>query len=370
MKFIIIKSNLKNAVGIAERIETENLNLPILKNFLLEAEGNRIKITSTNLDIAVSCIVAGKVIEEGRCTAPSRLFSNIISNIPSDRLNIEEKKTKIEIKTDNYEATIQGIPADEFPPTPKIKDQSSFIEIKAVIFKEAAEQVLFSSQYSDLRPELNSMLFDFNVDAIKLTTTDSFRLSEKTITAQQFESNNTESFRVLVPLKTINYVIRAFEDEAIVRIYHDKNQIFFKTDKTEILSRLTEGDFPDYSALVPKKFTAEIVVKKDDFLNALKLAGVFSDKNNEVRLLIKEQERAVEVLSSSDSLGKNKYILSCKVKGSLPEIVFNWKYVADALKALRSEEVFLGINGEGNPAEIKSVGDGSYFYILKPIAGV
>ncbi len=369
MKFVIIRDNLRDAIGVVEKVESENINLPILKNFLLAAENNKIKITATNLEIAVSCATTGKVIQEGRYTAPMRLFSSIIGNIQNDRLNIEQKGTKIEIKTDNYEATVQGISPDEFPPTPKISNQELFVEMKGLVLKEAAGQVLVSSQPNDLRPELNAMLFDFSVTALKLATTDSFRLSEKTIGEEQFESSHKESFKILIPLKTVGYLLRAFKDEELVRIYHDENQILFKTTEVEILSRLIEGSFPDYTAIVPKKFNTEIVVKKEDLANALKLVSVFSNKNNEVKFRVQENKKIIEVLSQSDTLGENKYILSGKIKGGAQEIVFNWRYVADALKAIKTEEVFIGMSGESDPAEIRSAGDGSYFYILKPIAG-
>lgn len=369
MKFIIIKDNLRDAIGVVEKIESENLNLPILKNFLIEAdkENNKIKITSTNLEIAVSCTTTCKVIQGGKHTAPIKLFSSIIGNIQNDRLNIEQKGTKIEVKTDNYEAVVQGISPDEFPPTPKIKNQELFIEIKAGTLQDAIRQVLASSQQNDLRPELNSMFLDFSVNALKFTTTDSFRLSEKTLSAEQFESNHKKNFKLLIPLKTVGYLMRALKDEESVRIYHDENQILFKTNKIETLSRLIEGNFPDYAAIVPKKFNTEIIVKKEDFINALKLVSAFSNKSGEIKFIVKEDKKIIEILSSSDALGENKYILSGKIKGDAQDTVFNWRYVADALGAIKTDEVFMGINGGGDPAEIKSAGDGSYFYILKPI---
>ncbi len=368
MKFIIIRDNLKEAVGVVEKIENENINLPVLKNFLLSAENNRLKITATNLEVAVSCVVGSKVIEEGKYTAPIKLFSNIINNIHNDRLNIEHKGTKIEIKTDNYEAALQGISADEFPPTPKIKNKDFFLEIQAATLKDAIGQVLVSSQANDLRPELNSILFNFSVDALRFAATDSFRLSEKILTPEQFSATHAEGFKVLVPLKTAEYVLRIFKDEETVKIFHDENQILFTTERADILSRLIDGNFPDYTALVPKKFNAEIVVKKEDFINSLKLVSVLSNKNNEIKFKIQPDKKVIEVMSASDTLGENTYMLSGKIKGESQEIVFNWRYVADALKAIKTEEVFLGINKEGDPSEIKSAGDGSYFYILKPIA--
>ena len=132
MKVIVIRSNLKEGITIAERAIGENLNLPILKNILFEAEGSKIKITATNLEIAITTVISGKVIETGKFTVPAGIFSNLINNIQSDRLNVEDKKGRMEIKTDNYEASVQGMTANDFPITPKIKETKELLyELKA-----------------------------------------------------------------------------------------------------------------------------------------------------------------------------------------------------------------------------------------------
>lgn len=370
MKFIIIKSNLKDGISAVERISGDNLNLPILKNILIEADSNRIKIATTNLEVAVNYSVLGKVIENGKFTVPAGTLSNLINNIQSDRLNIEKKGNKLEIKTDNYEAVIPGLPADDFPITPKIKNQKEFIEVKSEVLNEAINQILVATQFSDLRPELNSVLLDFSLNNLKLAATDSFRLAEKTIEANQIISNQQKSFKILVPLKTIQEASRILKDGEAVKIYHDDNQVLFKTERLELLSRLTEGSFPDYSAIIPKNFTTEVVLNKQEFTTALKLASIFGSRNSEVKLKIQESKKSIEVLSSDQAVGENNYVLSAKIQGKLKEIIFNWRYIMDALKVLKSDDVFFGINNENEPAEIKSLGDGSYFYILKPIASV
>lgn len=369
MKFIVIRANLKNGVNLVERASGENLNLPVLKNVLIETDENKIKATCTNLEIAASSFISGKVLEKGKFTAPIGLLSGVLNNIQSDRLNIESKGGKLEIKTDNYSASIQGMPADDFPLTPKIKDAEEFLEMKAETLKAALEQVLVAAQFSDLRPELNSILVDFSLDALKLVSTDSFRLAEKTVSSDLHTHNHKEAFRILLPLKTAQELVRVLKDGEILKVYHDENQALFKTEQLELLSRLVEGSFPDYGAIVPKKFAAEITAAREEFIGALKLAGIFGSKSSEVRLKMQEKGKVVEIVSADQALGENNYLLPAKISGKPREIIFNWRYLMDALKVLKSEEVFLGVNGDDEPAEIKSPGDNSYFYILKPIVG-
>ncbi len=368
MKFIIIRVNLKDGISVVERSIGDNLNLPILKNILIEVSNNGIKLTATNLETAINFFATGKVIEQGKIAVPAGILSNLISNLTSDRLNLESKGNKLEIKTDNYEALIQGLPVDDFPITPKIKNQNEFLEIKAGVIKEALAQVLIAAQFSDLRPELNGVLFDFTINTLKLVATDSFRLAEKTISRDQFNTNHKEKFGALLPLKAAQELTRIIKDAEVLKIYHDDNQILFKTEQTELLSRLTEGRFPDYEAILPKKFNTEIVLNRQELIGALKLAGIFGGRNSEVKFRVQENKKVVEIASSDQTIGENNYVLTAKIQGKLKEIIFNWRYLMDALKILNGEDVFLGINGDSEPAEIKSPSDGSYLYILKPIA--
>jgi len=367
MKFIAIRANIKDAVSIIEKAVGENTNLPILKNILIEAENNNITFTATNLEIAITHRVAGKVIEDGKITVPLALFSSLIGNIQSDRLNFEKKENNLEIATDNYSAVINGMSAEDFPITPKIKSTENYIEIKSAFLKEAIQQVTVASQYSDLRPEMNSVLFNFSLESLILASTDGFRLAEKAISSSLFATKKKESFKILIPLRTALEVARIMRDEEVIRIYQDENQVLFKTDQTEMISRLVEGSFPDYSAIVPHEFAAEIIVEREEFLSAIKLAGVFGQKNSEVKIKIHQNKKAIEINSADQALGENNHILPAKITGDIPEVFFNWRYLSDPLKSIKSEELFLGLQEEAGPALIRATTDNSYFYVLKPI---
>jgi DNA polymerase-3 subunit beta len=368
MKFIAIQSNIKEAISVVASAVGENVNLPILKNVFIKAGGGIISFVATNLEIATTHRVSGKIIEDGSITVPVGLLVNIINNIKTDRLNFETKNNTLEIKTDNYNANIQGLAADDFPPTPKIKNPENYLEIKGVFLKEGIQQVTAAAQASDLRPELNSILFNFSIETLKLAATDGFRLSEKTIPASNFSvKGQEEPFKMLVPLKTAHEINRILLDEELVKIYYDENQVLFKAEQTEVVSRLIEGNFPEYSQIIPQKFISEIVVDTTEFGNGVKLAAVFGQKNGEVEIKVHPGKKAIEIVSADSSLGENAYLLPAKIKGEQIEVVFNWRYLAEPLKAIKSKEILLGFQAEANPAVIRPAADGSYFYIIKPI---
>ncbi len=363
-----MRTNLKEGLGAVERAGGENLNLPVLKYANLEALDGKIKLTATNLELAITYYLSGKTIEKGKVNVPIATFASLIGNLQSERINLEKRGGQLEVKTDNYEAFTQTLPAEDFPIIPKVKNEQDFLEIEAGLFKDALAQVLVATQFSDLRPELNSLLLDFSLDALRLVGTDSFRLAEKTLGAAQFNSKYTQSFRVLIPLRTAQELMRILREDGQLRIYHDQNQILFKTDQWEIISRLSEGNFPEYSTIVPKKFTAEAVVKREELMNALKLAGIFSSQTSEVKIKAAQGARALEIYSASRDVGENRYLLPAKIQSEFGEVGFNWRYLFDGLKVLKLEEVWLGVNEEENkPSLIRSPKEASYFYILMPI---
>ena len=333
----------------------------------MKAVGGVVSFMATNLEIATTFRVSGKVIEDGEITIPVGLLVNIINNIKSDRLNFETKDAMLEIKTDNYNATIQGLSAEDFPPAPQIKNADSYIEIKGIFLKEAIQQVDAAAQMSDLRPELSSIFFNFSIETLKLAATDGFRLAEKTIPAANFTAKNQEPFTMLVPLKTAHEVQRVAKDDELVKIHFDDNQVLFKTETFEIVSRLIEGNFPDYTQIIPKNFISEIVVNGADLLNGVKLAAVFGQKNGEVEIKVHPSKKAIEIVSADQALGTNEYLLPAKIKGEGISVVFNWRYLSEPLKVIKTEEILLGFQEEANPACIRPAADGSYFYVIKPI---
>lgn len=367
MEVVVIRNNLKDGLGIIQGAVGDNLKLPVLKYALLEAEADRVRLTATNLEIAMTSVVLGKVIEKGRAGIPVSTLLALINNIQTERISLQKKGGQINLKTDNYEALIQTIAPEEFPIIPKLKAKNKFFEIEGWLLREALTQVVVATQFSELRPELNSVLFDFSINNLKLVTTDSFRLAEKTIPNSQFKTNQENNVRFLIPLRTCYELLKVIKEDPVL-IYFDGNQVLFETKSFEFISRLTEGNFPDYSQVLPKKFGAEIVLNKEKFINAIKLAGVFGGQNNEVRLKVLDGGRALELKSSNQEVGDNCYLLPVKASQEIGEVAFNGKYLLDALRVLKTDEVFLGVNEEERKATLlKSPNESSYFYILMPI---
>ncbi len=368
MKLIILRGNLKEALQSLERAVTENNNLPILKNILLKAD-SRLTLIGTNLEIAVTYITAGKITEEGSITIPFTPFYSIINNSSSERINLATSGNTLVVKTDNYEAKIQGIGAEEFPIIPKIEDQKDILEMDSDILSEAIGQVMHAAQVSAAKPELNSILFDFQLGLLKLVATDGFRLAEKTLLNNSFSTTFSKGVRALIPLKTISEVVRIFPKGKRVVIRLDEHQISFSSDGSELISRLIDGTYPDYTAIIPKNIATELTVARDELINAVKLVSNFSGRTSDVKMRLKEGTNALEVFAANQLLGENNYLIPVKRKkgNGLNETAFNWRYLLDGIRPMPSTEITIGLTSETKPAVIKPVDDDSLFYIVMPI---
>jgi DNA polymerase-3 subunit beta len=368
MKLIILKNNLKEGLSVVERAVTESGNLPVLKNISFKTEDGKIKISATNLELGITSFISGKINQEGGVTIPFSAFYNIIANTDSERVSIEVEKNNIVVKNDNYQARIQGISIEEFPIIPKIENPTNSLEINSTILKEALLQVVNAVQFSEIRPEISGILFDFQITTLKLVGTDSFRLAEKTINNKQFSTTSDKGFRVIVPLKTVQEIIRIFPENNSVTVIIDPHQILFKNESIELISRLINGQYPDYEQIIPKAIETELIIEKNKFLSAVKLVSSFSGKTNDIKIRVKEGSKAVEIYSSNQYIGENNYLIPARIKGGdFKEISFNWRYLVDGIKLMSSDQILFGVNGDTKPGILKSPEDTTYFYILMPI---
>lgn len=367
MKLVILKSNLKNGLDVVGHAIGTNLNLPILGSVLIKATGSQIQISATNLELAITKNVFGKVVEDGSVAVPYSTLASIVNNVTNERIHLERtKQGNLELKTDNYTANIQSIDPKEFPIIPTVDKKGGGVEIESVVLKDALARVVVACEESDLRPEIAGVRVLLDQSSLKLAATDSFRLAEARILGKQVKTKGLKELEATIPVKASQETIRALGEDEKTTIYIEKNQILIETETTSIISRLVEGNFPDYKSIVPKEIDTEIVVKKDELISALKLASSFASKSNDIKIRVKDK-KIIEVYSSDNAVGENNYLIPAKIDGPGTEAMFNWKYLLDGVRAIVGKDVFLGLSANDRPALVKDPGDDSYFYILMPI---
>jgi DNA polymerase-3 subunit beta len=368
MKLIILKDNLKEGLNRVERAIGDTISLPVLKHVLCEAQESGMRLTTTNLEMGIETKVVGKVGEIGSITVPFQALYAIIQGVDTERITLETEGNILLVSTDNYHARIQGMGSEDFPIIPKIQNKTTTLSISAEVFTDAVSKVIYAAQFSEIRPELGGVLIDFQMSILKLVATDSFRLAEKTILTKHIQTNATSGFKVIVPLKTMQEVQRIFSNEETLSITIDEHQILVSGEKTQLVSRLIGGSYPDYEQIIPKTNDLKLSLKRDQLMSAVRLVSTFSGKVNDIKIRMREGTKALEVYSASHELGENAYLVPIKAEGKeLKEISFNWRYLMDGLKAMPGKEVVFTMTNDAKPAVLQPADDASYLYILMPI---
>ncbi|MEK7074533.1 MAG: DNA polymerase III subunit beta, partial [Patescibacteria group bacterium] len=362
MKFTCVTQYLKKALATAERFTGKNITLPILANVLLEVRQDNLFITTTNLESAAQITFKGTNAQEGKVCVPAKVLSSFVQSIEDEKIQLEEKQGSLIIKTDTRDTRINGVSADEFPLIPKIKKSHS-ITLSARVLCEGIERVLPAVSLSEFKPELGGIFVNISATSIKLAGTDTFRLAEKTILFEP--KKQIEPFSFIMPYKISQEVVRVLGNEEEVHIAIGENQIILETDGYMIISRLTEGNFPEYSGIIPKNFETSCFVAKDEFLNSVRASSIFASKLQEVTIGVKN--RNLEIKSLNQDVGEYKNNITCSPSGKDIMIGFNFRYLLDGLHSVNEDEIFFGLNGEQSPSLIKNKSDNSFLYVVMPI---
>jgi len=378
MKFIILKENLNQGLNFINRIAGKNLTLPILNNILISAEKNFLNLSATDLELGIKYWALIKMEKEGKITVPAKILSAFINLLPEDKINIELKNQTLNIICQDYQTKIKGLSAEEFPIIPKIENDN-FIELNCRVFCDGLSSVVDFAVLNQNRPELSGIYFNFRKDALCLVTTDSFRLAEKLLF---FKEKTNQEFSFILPQKSVREIINILSGkEGNLKFYFSQNQVLFEYLMTEtahpqiqIVSRVIDGEYPDYQGIIPKKYEAQIILPKEKLLNHIKTASIFSGKTNEVKIRLNPQKEGIEIFSQNPELGENQSFLQGQVKyNSAPkemEVSFNHRFLIDGLLNIKEPEVIFELNNEDGPAALKPKTDSSYVYIVMPIKSV
>lgn len=361
MKLQVTQENLTRALGTVARVANSRGTLPILANVLIKTSNNRLSIAATNLDIAITQYIGAKVSTEGAITVPARLMQDFISSLPSGVIDLELEESKLKIATNQYQSTVNGIVADDFPVMPAISKGKSW-KISSQQLKRGLQQVVFAASADESRPILTGVLIHSSGGKLYLAATDSYRLAEKELGASK------EEVRMLVPATAMHDLLRILGDlDEDVQTTHDEQQVLFKVGDVELVARLLEGNYPDYRKLIPQSFAVEAILKRTDFLNVTKVSSLFARESaGSVTIKVDEANKTLSIRSIASQLGENTANAEASIKGD-GEITLNSRYLLDALQALTGDEVVFGFNGKLEATCLRDSKAKDYNHIIMPL---
>lgn len=360
MKLQITQENLNKALNNVARVASSRGTLPILANILIKTVDNRVSISATNLNIAITNYIGSKITESGSITVPARLMQDFVSSLPGGVINIELDETKLHIKTDSYNSTINGISADDFPVMPKIQNGEVW-DIDALKFKKALQQVVVAASTDETRPVLTGVYLHTHDGDLCAVATDSYRLAEKKITKLKKEVS------LLIPATAINDLLRIIDDsDQKISIIHDDQQVLFTVGDIELVTRLIDGNYPPYRKLIPEDFKTSATLPKSELQNVVKVSSLFARENaGSITINADDKNNEISIQSIASQLGENTAKSAAKVSGD-GVITLNSRYILDALGVISDNEVSINFNDKLEPCVIKGK-ENDYMHVVMPL---
>ena len=373
MQAVVMREHLKEGLQIVERAVGRNPSLAALQNVLAVAEENKIKLAATDLQIGVICEFLANTTQKGSVVFAPRFVSPLLSAINEQHVSLEGREEGLEIRAGSFHTTLRTANADEFPIIPTPKEADLFIEIQAGVLCKGLNQVVGMAGQSQARPEIGGVFFVFEKELLRVVATDSFRLAEKKLV---FEKPNEKEQSFILPQRTTKELISIFgERQGRVKVYISPSQVVFDYTNQEealplriqVVSRLIDGEYPDYQNVIPKDHKTKIVIVKEEFIAHVKAASVFAGKTSELVLVVDASKKTVSCNSKSVEAGENHSSLKAEVAGQNVAVAFNWRFLLEGLLQMKDSRCELMLNGEDGPALLRPGEQEGYVYVIMPI---
>lgn len=419
MKLTCQQESLKKGLATVSHAVPTKSPLPILLNVLLVADNGRIKLAATDLEIGITCWIGARVEVEGGITLPAKLFSDVISNLPAEKLTLTVDQTTQTLKVEcgRFTTNLKGITADDFPPIPTITEQEPLVKIPPDMLREAIDQVAFAAATDESRPVLTGVLLrpelgsedEGEGDLVTLAAADGFRLAVRklnlplgSVNLPQTASDNeptdadleadendaneeNEAEKIAPKAAALEYIIpaKAFaelgriigtaEEDVEITVTKNGNQVLFHTDMIELVSQLIDGKFPDFERIIPTEYTTRSLMETSELLKAVKLAALFANISQNIVKLVSHPGDDVSpgklvISANAAELGDNTGEVDGIVHGEGGQVATNVKYLTDALNAIRTAQVAIEAQTAQSPVVFKPVGNSNLLQIVMPMS--
>ena len=360
MKIKILKNSLIENIQNVQNVISSRSSLPILLNILIEADKNGIRLTSTDLDIGITSTVLSEVEEEGALTVPAKRFYEIVKELPDEDITINTmKNNSMSIRCGKCFFKILGLPKEDFPKLPEFENKPH-ITIEQGALKKMLAMTHFSMSHDETRYVLNGALFLFKDKQLTIVTTDGKRLS---LIKKEVGSGLADK-TIILPSKTVYELNRALKGEGELKITLSENQVKFDIKNTTIISRLIEGEFPNYEQVIPKEAKEKIAINREQFLLGVKRAALLTTQDSQ-SIKIEVLKNKMVVSKSSPNIGEAKEEIEVGYKGPEIAVGFNPNYLMDALKVVPKDDLEIEITGSDRPAVLRI--EDWYTYLVLPM---
>ncbi|MCM8812950.1 MAG: DNA polymerase III subunit beta [Candidatus Omnitrophica bacterium] len=367
MRFKSTKESLLTAIQTVEGAVATKSTLPILSNVLIEAHKDSLLFNATDLDIGIVYKMKADIQEEGTITVPAKRLSDIVKELPGGDVAITVRKNyNMVIECGACSFRLVGLPKEEFPSIPKFHDKEH-VAIEQAVLKKLLRKVAFAMSRDETRYVLNGTLLVLKPNILRLVATDGRRLA----LVEAKVATSIEKKELIVPIKTINELQKILKEEGPVKIIFSDNQVAFELDGTTIISRLIEGEFPNYEQVIPKgkEKTDKIQIDKNVFLAAVRRASLFTSADSQ-SIKFDVFKNKLVISKMTPDIGEVKEEIKMVYAGTELTVGFNPAYLIDVLKILQQETIDFELTDSDKPGlfrEALSEDHGFYIYIVLPM---
>ena len=370
MNISVMQENLARGLGIVSRAVSSRATLPVLANVLLKTDNNGLKLTATNLEIGINCWVPGKIEGEGEITVPAKLLTDLVASLPNQRIDLQlsTKDRTLKVTCGGSRSSIKGIDADEFPVVAAIGDAPA-TSVDSRALREALGEVVFAAATDESRPILTGVLTKLAGDRMTLAAADNYRIAVRNLTVAQPVG---AELSIVVPGRSYAELMRILPDaeqRIDITITPNKSQVLFHVEGIDLVSRLIEGQFPNYEPVIPTSHSSRAVVEREAFLAGARRASIFArDSANIVKVEVAgDGGNEVSITAHAADVGDNADVLEASVEGQATTIAFNARYLIDVLSNLGADEAALELSGPLAPGVIRGIGKDDYVHVIMPV---
>ena len=373
MKATALKETLQRALSVVERATAKNPSLPILGTIAILAQKNKLELAATDLEFGVRYRVLAQTEKEGGVAVPSHLLSQFVGLLPEKQVILAASATGLQVVSKEHKTLVKTLSLDDFPIIPTLQGNEKAIEVDVKTLVLGLEKVVSVTGQTQVRPEISGVYFLFQQDLLRLVATDSFRLAEKTLS---FVGPQKTEATFILPQKTAKELVSIFGDlQGVMRIYISPAQVLFeyidkedvKGPTIQVVSRLIEGEYPQYQDVIPKDCQTIMVTEKAELISRLRAASLFSGKMNDVHVVLDPKKQGMQLSAKSSDVGEHSSLVPGKVQGKALEASFNWRFLLEGVSQIQSQELEIGFGGEDAPAVLRPIGQGDYLYVVMPV---
>ena len=351
MKFSIMRPELSMLIANVISVVPPKSTLPILSTIMLEAKGDTLKATSTDLDMSISASVKTTVTAEGSVCIPAKRFSDIVRELPADMVKVSVSDYRVKVECARGKYSISGMDPADFPKMPSFKSEHRFT-LHSDVLKKGDKRCLYAASTDESRPVLNGVFFQLFPKELRMVATDGHRLAKVSF-AGDFVKEKTEA---IVPPKALKQAVKiAPEDGCQVEMALSKSYIQMQIQDSVICSRVLEGPFPNYEQVIPKETNKSLVINRDELIDAIKRVAILSDTVTHQIKFALHKDRVDLSVSTADIGEGQETVPSVEYVGDEMDVGYNANYILDILRSMDSDEAKFSLNTPLNAGLVEPV---------------